>query len=212
MIDASVRMGLDFEEGWIYPLTIQFVDSAPSGIENALAYVQLRENSQGIYQSLNINLALFQKDDVNFRGVLGHELVHAMLNDAVGAQASSLLPLWFHEGLAVYGGNQGEEMFLRFLSSVDEKEATRILDGLDEFHSATDYLESYLAFHYIYERKGISSLRNFVKEVVKRKGDISGALSYTCFESWDDFQKNTKEYSLEKFRGFYREKDRSLRR
>jgi len=33
-----------------------------------------------------------------------------MVNDSMGIEGGTKLPVWFHEGLAVYGSDQGEQM------------------------------------------------------------------------------------------------------
>lgn len=43
----------------------------------------------------------------------------------------------------------------------------------------------------------MTAFHNFIQEVMKRKGDIPGALQYTCNVSWDDFQKEFHDYGVE---------------
>lgn len=200
MIDIAVRLGLHFEEGWQYPLTIQFVDGSPNGVENVLAYVELGRSSRGIEQVLNINLEAYDAEQFNFRKVYAHELVHAMMNDAIGAQAALKLPVWFHEGLAVYGSDQGEQMVADYHQRFTDMSNEAMINGLGGPHTALDYAEDYLAFKYIYAKHGSNALHNFVREVIARDGDIEGALRYTCFENWADFQKNAKEFSLQELK------------
>jgi hypothetical protein len=200
MIDLSVRLGLDFNEGWRYPLTIGFIDGAPFGVENILAYVQLSSNETGIIQTLNINLEAYDRESFDFKKVFAHEMVHAMLNDQLGAEAAMVFPVWLHEGLAVYGSNQGESMVLSYVSQLGGSAERRILTGLEGSHGGYDYAEDYLALKYLVSKHGQNCLHNFLKEVVRRQGDIPGALKYTCFETWDDFQKNAMVFSREEIR------------
>ncbi len=195
MIDLSVRCGLDFQEGWRMPMIVRFVDGSPMGVENVLAYVQMGRYSDGSYaQSLNINLAAYDKEHFNFDKVFAHELVHAMLNDSMGGESNSL-PTWFHEGLAVYGAGQGDQMTAAYVARYPTVNASYFINGLEGPHGALDYAEDYLAFKYIHDRHGVTSLQNLIKEVIKRKGDIPGALEYTCFENWDEFKDNARKFS-----------------
>jgi hypothetical protein len=197
MIDIAVRLGLDFEEGWAYPLTVRFVDDSPSTVENALAYTQLFSDGGRFGQYLNINLSSYHRENYNFEKVFAHELVHAMVNDAIGAQAALVLPIWLHEGLAVYGANQGEQMVRSYVYQYFDNAEHRLVKGLESPHGALNYAEDYLAIKYIHDKHGVNSLHNFVHEVILRKGDVPGALQYTCFENWPDFQKNVDGFAKE---------------
>src|SRR5262245_3428181 len=56
-LEVSSRLGLmNYRDGFIYPLTISFVDGVPPGLESALAYVQLSSGPTGIAQNLKVNL------------------------------------------------------------------------------------------------------------------------------------------------------------
>jgi len=198
VIELSSRLGLNYQEGWRYPLTVGFVDRAPFGVENMLAYVQIVQTAEGgIKQVLKINLKAYEQDKFNFEKVFAHELVHAIMNDSLGAEASTKLPLWFHEGLAVWGADQGEQMLRSYVYRFGISADSKMFNGLENHSSPLDYAEDYLAFKYIYKRHGINSLHNFVAEVVKKGGGIPEALEYTCFEKWDDFQENLAEFCKE---------------
>jgi hypothetical protein len=194
-IDVSIRLGMRFQEGWRYPLIIGFVDRSPHGVENALAYVQLMTDGQKFLQQLNVNLAAYERDNFNFKKVFAHELVHAMINDAMGGNASSVLPLWFHEGLAVFGADQGEQMIKSYVYQTSGFSESQLLNGIETHRTGYDYAEDYWAIKYIYEKIGPNHLHNFVREVIKRRGDIPGALQYTCFISWDQYQKKVTEFA-----------------
>lgn len=206
-IDIAVRLGLDFREGWSCPMVVRFVDSAPTGVENVLAYVQFSVDEEGRFQqSLNVNLTAYEREAFNFNQVFAHEIVHAMVNDALGPEGMHSLPVWFHEGLAVYGAGNGDAVVDTYVMRYANDRDDFILNGLEGPHGALDYAEDYLAVKYIYERHGVNSLHNFVREIVRRKGDIPGALDYTCFENWSDFQKNVRTYALEKITRIKNEK------
>jgi hypothetical protein len=194
LIDLAVRCGLDFQEGWAMPLVVRFVDGSPRGAENILAFVQTHDaGEKGWIQTLNVNLAAYDRDNFNFSKVFAHELVHAMLNDSLGDRSGEL-PVWFHEGLAVYGANQGEQMVETYVSRYGLR-PDKLINGLEGPHGALDYAEDYLAFKYIHDRHGVNSLHNLVQEIIKRRGDVRGSIEATCFERWPDFQENARKFA-----------------
>lgn len=194
-LNIAVRLGMDFQEGWQYPLTIGFVDGSPYGTENILAYVQLYRDDQGHFgQLLNINLEAFDVEGFDFEKVFTHELVHAMMNDSIGGEAAIKLPTWFQEGIAVFGADQGDEM-VKVYAHNNFGTGRIMINGLEGQHGALDYAEDYLAFKFINEKVSSNALHNFVREVLSRQGDIPGALQYTCQLNWDEFNKKLKEYS-----------------
>lgn len=204
VVDISGKLGLWYEEGWRYPLTVKFVDGSPRGVENALAFVGLSVDREGIRQNLNINLEAYERDKFNFEKVLAHELTHAFLNDQLGAEAALLLPVWLQEGLAVYASGQGDQMLKYYASQFLRRPEERILNGLEGPHGPLDYAEDFLAIRYIYETHGNNSLHNFVREVVKRKGDVPGAIEYACLENWASFQENARRFSAKEIQSVSR--------
>jgi hypothetical protein len=197
MINNAVKLGMNFRDGWQYPFEIKFVDDSPFGVENVLAYVQIYSDGVAIKQDLNINLGAYDREPFNFEKVFAHELTHAMLNDAIGAEATMILPVWLHEGLAVYAADQGETMVKSYAHKFSGFAARQMLNGLEGGHGALDYAEDYLAVKYIYAKHGPNSLHNFVREVIRRKGDVPGAIQYTCFESWEQFTINARAFAKE---------------
>lgn len=199
-IDLAVRIGLNFQDGWQYPISIGFVDGSPLGTENVLAYVQMYSDRGSFHQRLNINLRAYAQQGFEFEKVFAHELVHAMVNDAIGGDAALLLPVWFQEGLAVFGANQGEQLVETYGKQFYGFADQQLLNGLEGPHGALDYAEDYLAFQYLWKAHGQNAFHNFIREVIKRKGDILGALPYTCVESWVDFKKNARTFSIEELK------------
>lgn len=202
LIDLSVRLGLNFQDGWSSPLIIRFVDNAPPGAENALAYVAMMSDGVSRFQYLDVNLSAYSSSEFNFEKVFKHELAHAMLNDALSEEAASTIPVWLHEGMAVYGADQGEDMLASYVQMLGDSAKARMINGLEGPHGALDYGEDYLAIKYIYEAHGLNSLHNFFKEIVRRQGDVKGAIDYTCGENWETFQKNARAFALKQIEQF----------
>src|SRR5437016_9158179 len=100
-VEVSARLGLiQYREGFQYPLWIRFVDGSPPGAESMLAYVQLMENNGTFAQNLVVNLDATAATREDLDRIFYHEMTHAVLNDAVGGEASVKIPHWVQEGLA----------------------------------------------------------------------------------------------------------------
>lgn len=153
-VNLAVRTGLNFQDGWQYPITIHVVDGAPPGIESALAWVSISSNGDGFAQSFNVNLEAYVQTQFDFEKVFAHELTHAMVNDEIGGEAAVALPTWFQEGLAVFGADQGDQMVKVYANHYFPSAASVLLNGLDGPHTALDYAEDYLAFKYLWDKKG----------------------------------------------------------
>jgi hypothetical protein len=195
LIDIAVKLGLDFRDGWAFPMTVRFVDTAPWGAENVLAYVHLFNGEKGVEQTLNINLAAYAQSQFDFDKVFKHELTHAMLNDAFGEEAALKLPIWLHEGVAVFAADQGEKVVKAYVYSTSGFSETKMLNGLEGPHGALDYAEDYLAIKYINSRYGVTGLHTFMRDLVAKKGNIPAVLDYSFRETWDGFQKNVHEFA-----------------
>lgn len=200
LIDIAGKIGLNYQDGWANPLTVGFTDTVGWGAENILAYVQLFKTDVGIAQELRVNLGAYEHQKFDFEKVFAHELTHAMLNDALGGSAASVIPPWFHEGLAVYAADQGEKMLKSYVYSNSGFAAERLLNGLDSPHGALDYAEDYLAFRYIESRYGSLGIHSFVREVINRQGNIPAALDYTLHETWSEFQQHVKEFGAQEIK------------
>lgn len=199
LIDIAGKTGLNFQDGWNHPITVGFTDEVPWGTESVLAYVQLFETQIGIAQELRVNLGAYTKKSFDFEKVFSHELTHAVLNDSLGGMAARVIPVWFHEGLAVYAAEQGEKMFKSYVYA-NSGFADGMLNGLDGPHTALDYAEDYLAFKYIEHRYGTTAVHSFVREVIARKGDIVSALDYTIHEDWSGFQQNVQNFGRDEIK------------
>lgn len=195
LIDIAVATGLDFLEGWNHPILIRFTDSAPPEAENALAYVELFSDGTNVRQRLNINLAAYSGESFNFDKVFRHELFHAMINDALGTNAVNL-PVWLHEGMAVYAAGQGEQMVNHYLSLIEAGGEEQLLNGLEGAHGGSDYVEDYLTVKYVLDRHGINSIKALSRELVARGGDARAAIEASCFEDWATFRKNARDHAL----------------
>jgi hypothetical protein len=195
LIDIAVRMGLDFQEGWNHPIIIRFVDGSPSGAESALAYVQLLSDGQTAAHVLSINLAAYASEPFNFEKVFRHELFHAMLNDALGPDAVNL-PIWVHEGMAVYAANQGEQMINAYLSGVEAGDEEQFVNGLDGPHGGQDYVEDFLAVRYLRDRHGMNALPSFTRTLVSSRGNVYSAIEACCSEDAATFQANARAHAV----------------
>jgi len=197
VLDLSTRLGIPYNEGWRFPLRIRFTDRAGFGAENLLAFVALYQSETSIYQDLNINLAAYNQHKFDYEKTLAHELVHAMMNDVLGGQAAAVFPRWLHEGLAVYGADEGEKLVKAYVQANWGFAEQKIINGLEGPHGALDYAEDYLAIKYIVNAHGPNALPLFIQQVIERKGDVTSAYEYATGEDWADFIANSREFSKE---------------
>jgi hypothetical protein len=217
MIDMAVRLGLNFQDGWHYPLTIRFVDGMAYGSENILASVELASDEiNGAQQFLNINLTAYAKENFNFKSVFAHELVHAMLTDEIGPDASYSLPVWFHEGIAVYGAEGGgrdiskRETMSKAVTELADIAIVTLSDPFDADPEEInkDIVKWLVKFGFKYEEPN-KNIWDYVdrREAVKKAVDIAlpgdvilfaskGAEQSIVFkdhvESWDDREEVRK--------------------
>ncbi|OVE77814.1 hypothetical protein BVX98_01960 [bacterium F11] len=195
-IDMSIKIGLPYNEGWQYPMTVKYTDKAGAGAESLLAYVILYQTNKGdFFQELHINLAAYAKQKFDYEKTLSHELIHAMMNDAVGGEAARLLPVWLHEGLAVYGSGEGEGMLRSYVHRFYGFAEQKLLNGLTGPHGALDYVEDYLAVKYIVEAHGPNALPFFIRQLIEKDGKVEAAYEYSTGESWDDFITQSRKYA-----------------
>lgn len=199
-INMAVRLGLRFEEGWRYPLAVRFRDKSPVGTENVLAYVELTDQDGVVSQSLVINVGAYTRTSFDFERVFAHELVHAMINDALGAKSALIFPVWLNEGLAVYGADQGEQVMLSYVHRMWGFAEGRLINGLDGPHTAYDYVEDYLAIKYINDTHGVNALHNFVRKLVDLRGNVREAYESATNESWDKFLKKARQFAVAQIR------------
>ena len=198
VIDLSGKLGFPYDEGWRFPLKVRYTDKSGRGAENLLAYVALYKTSdENFFQELNINLAAYSKHKFNYEKTLAHELVHAMMNDALGGEAAAFFPRWLNEGLAVFGADEGDQMVKSYVHKYYGFAEQKILNGLEGPHGALDYAEDYLAVKYISENHGPNAISFFIREIINRNGDVKGAYEYATSEDWASFLENSREFSKE---------------
>lgn len=139
-------------------LTIRFQDNLPGGEQASVTAYPSTAN-----QTLLIDLADFENLDLkNENGdserskgdyadrVLGHEMVHAVMNDYFGYDKITQMPTWFKEGFAefLHGAKERYESTYRGLSKAQKKvELVTLSKKLlaDEFEGTSEeYVGSYL--------------------------------------------------------------------
>lgn len=199
-LEVSSQLGLlQYQEGFRYPISIEFADGAPPGVENALAFVQMGENQEGFIQRLVINLAAPQEGSFELQTVFFHEMTHAVMNDAVGGQATMKLPRWLHEGLAQYIGGDGEKRLTQLCSQYRKNFFTQFRYDLDAPDGSLAYAQFYLGVKYILQRKGINSLQALVRNLIAGM-PYDQAIEDSCAQKLPAFKASVRDYSLDYFK------------
>jgi Tol biopolymer transport system component len=141
----------------------------------------------------------FEGDYAQFRHVLAHELVHAVMNDMLyGGSVQALIanravqvPIWFSEGLAEFlsvGWTNDIDMLVRdvLVNSTLEKEV--VLNGLP-YHFGTSM------FRYINEQYGfekISEILHKVRGAVSFRAALEQAVGIPIEDLYDDWYTSLK--------------------
>ena len=192
-VEVSSKMGLDYRDGFRYPLTIGFTDSPLPMGEYALAYVHLYQYGTEIRQEMNINLEAYAQSSFDFEKVFAHEMSHAILADALGKEAFGKLPTWLIEGLALWVAGQGEELARAEAHRYPAFAERVLVRDLTQPASAAMYPQYFLAVEYIEKTKGAAAIQNLVHDLAGGK-TFPEALAYNV-EGWEDFQKNVRDFS-----------------
>jgi len=195
-LEASARLGLmQYQEGFQYPLTIRFEDGAPRGIESALAYVRLYQSATGFGQELVVNLEEMAKNPADFDQVFTHEMTHAVLNDAVGGEASMRIPHWVQEGLAQFISQEGDARVEHAAQQFRRSQVHALLYDLEGPYSGYAYPQYYLAIKYMHDKFTVNAVQALVRDLIAGQA-AHAALEDSTGIPWDKFQLNLREYSL----------------
>ncbi|MFW5702299.1 MAG: peptidase MA family metallohydrolase, partial [Bacteroidota bacterium] len=153
----------------------------------------------------------FQGDYAQFRHVIHHELVHAVLNQmfyggtfqSALAQGNFMIPMWINEGLCEYesrGGYDVEtDMFMRDITIHE------MLPSLDRMSGYMAYRGGQNFFWYVSEKYGKEKVGDFIKRLkILRNLDAAfrSAFNMTLEDFSDKWERDIKKYywtDLEKF-------------
>jgi hypothetical protein len=195
-IEVSSRLGLlQYREGFENPLFIRFEDGAPEGIENVMAYVRISRSPAGFFQELVVNLDATAVTNEDFDRIFYHEMTHAVLNDAVGGEASLKIPHWVQEGLAQEVSGEGPDRLKEAAHQVHKSQAGALLYDLDGPYTGAAYPQYYLAIDYMHQKHSINAVQAMVRNLIIGKS-VTDALEDATGLSWVKFQDEVRAYSL----------------
>jgi hypothetical protein len=112
---------------------------------------------------------------------ISHELVHAYINSAIGAQRYSELPIWYHEGLAIYFSHSG-------------KNTSIITPDLSVSRTSTEEYQQYeLNFRYLESQLG---RQNLLENISRSILEIDESLLFEDLgiESADDLTQRASKW------------------
>jgi hypothetical protein len=203
-LEVSVALGLlQYQGGFRYPLQIQFEDSAPPGLENTLAFVRLYGDDATFAQAVVMNLEELQAANhlawANVERIFYHEMTHAVLNDAVGGEATSRIPRWVQEGLAQYVSKEGEPRLQELGHALNKSQVRPPLFELEHPHPAVAYPTYYLAIRYLENKYTVNAVQAMVRHLIDGK-PIEEAIHESTGLTLEEFQKNAQAYSVEVIR------------
>lgn len=159
-------------------------------------YQYMPEGVGGVTELMKNRVVLpFEGKQYQFKHVIHHELVHAVLNDMLygGTLQSALatgqrleFPLWMNEGLAEWEsiGNMNTEtdMFMRDVSLSD------LLVGLERLSGYYAYRGGQTFYWYVAEKYGAEKVGDLVNKI-KVYGTVENAFKSAFHMSFEDFSE-----------------------
>lgn len=135
--------------------------------------------------------------------ILGHEMVHVIMNNAMGAEKTTSLPSWFKEGCAEFIHGADERLKVVIVNNnnaIDDALVKNLIDRCVELINGatfqsnnTDYSAGYVIMKYI-DRKIVSgkTMKNFMNSVKNSSSNGQQAITdaiieNTSFKSLDEF-------------------------
>jgi hypothetical protein len=195
-VEDSALLGLlQYHDGFQYPLLVRFEDGAPAGVENALAYVRLGQTSRGFAQELVVNLDETAGTSEDFDRIFYHEMTHAVLNDAVGGEASDKIPHWVQEGLAQYVSGEGKDRVTHAAERFKKSQVQALLYDLDGPYSGYAYPQYFLAIDCLHERHSVNAVQALVRNLIQGKSVVDSVEDATGLP-YAKFLEEVREYSL----------------
>lgn len=161
------------------------------------------ENSQGDSGDNNTGKAEYSDR------VLGHEMVHAIMNNSLGVNKTISLPPWFKEGASelIHGADERLKLSIVRVGKLDSQLvdnlvviATNLLNGAvwqshSDYYSAGYVITKYIDSRLQLEGKSMIDLMYSIKQSTKT-GDLAlrdAIVEHTSFETYQDFVTNFSE-------------------
>ena len=126
----------------------------------------------------------------HFMKTVNHEFVHALLNE-ITTQTGNIIPLWLHEGVAVYESKQA--YMLKGIRQLVKDSRIPALDSItdytsyDEMDENNAYTFSYTLVAYIIDKYGVEALEDFIRTPDFQK--VFGIDKAEFEKSWHKFLK-----------------------
>ena len=163
------------------------------GVNNGVAYT-----TQDGKQCIDLFVEHYISGNARLDIVLQHEIVHAVMRDAMGTEAYRSVPDWFREGVALFVAREGEHKTSKLLPTVNGPED--LLTGLlDEGMPAVAYPHAWAAIELIEQTGGTEAVKR-VTQLVVDGCDADRAVVQVTGLSWDEFTSRLRAYALNRFR------------
>ena len=201
--EIATLFGMQYGQGFLYPVTIRFDDGAPAVSENPYFYVQTKGTGPDFRQDVVVNVEAFAKHrsdwpakESTLRGGFRYALTQVLLNDIAAGDADKALPLWAQEGLCVYASGNGEE----FVKTAAERvRRSRVTELVGELNSPSPYLVPkdwalyYLAVKYV---AVTGNLQAFVRDITSGQS-AADTVRNSLNEEWPAFEEHVHAYALQ---------------
>ncbi len=143
--------------------------------------------------------------------IIGHEMVHAVMNSAMGMAKTSGLPEWFKEGSAEFIHGADERLKISILEDEEINDAmlqyvinraVSLLNGNGWLADSNEYSASYLIMKYIDKKIVVGKdMKSFMASVKDSPSDGLNAVkeaivANTAFATFDDFINDFKDNAM----------------
>ena len=163
-----------------------------------VAYALPEKNTIVIYYPFEFNTFPYS----NLNTVIYHEISHIILYHKAGPRTR--LPLWFHEGIAMY---ESKELypFIAFkvtgiLYSGTELRLENLEDGFPGERTEEAYIKSYLAVSYIADKYGTKGIIDLIAGFSTSRSVDFKTVCYDAFDvTYEGFENGLHDYISERY-------------
>jgi len=200
------KVGLPAPKGFVYITYVRFKTLLPETVQPAFENQRTRAITLLCrYIIIKLDLPLSPAEDKLQKRVLpktiSHELVHAYINSAIGLADHSKLPVWFHEGCAIYlSGSGGTTSVIHTIRTFGGqiRMTYKLSDPLEykEYKIVFDYLEAELGKEVLYALIKDTIQNRNVNQIYARANVQSFEQLLSDAEKWHNLRQNLPRYVL----------------
>ncbi|MCK5655956.1 MAG: hypothetical protein KAI03_06680 [Candidatus Aureabacteria bacterium] len=194
IVKLREKVGLPVPKGFVYIRYYPGKELMPKAVQPAFKSentkaVTLLSRYVAVLSEPEVSVAKKQLKKRMLPKTVSHELVHVYINSNMSLLDRSKLPLWFHEGCAIY-----------FSGSGGTESATEVSPTIGGYVYITytvrdpkEYKEYKIVFNYLESKIGQESLYGFIKHAIEA-GTIDQILASVGVPSFEDLLNDAKDW------------------